>query len=120
MVQALFLDLSAKGYDQVVSDHDAELAAASPEKLYSERAEMFFCPDICAEKEGVPVYFEVETEDTIDSAITWAELECFLAHAKKTRGYFYLVVPSPVREKAVSLLREFDNKDNHRAFVLTL
>ena len=120
MIQALFDDLCAKGYEQVSSAHGVMAAVATPEKLYSDKAEMFFCPDLCAQKEGVPVYFEVETEDSIDSAITRAEIECFLSHAKKTRGYFYLVVPVPVREKAASLLREFDNKDNHRAFVLTL
>ena len=120
MVPALFQDLLAKGYEKVASDQGAEFTVARPEKLYSERAEMFFCPDVCAEKDGNTVYFEVETEDSIGSAITRAEIECFLAHAQKNRGYFYLVVPQPVKEKAASLLREFDHKDNHRAFVLTL
>jgi len=120
MVQNLFLDLCAKGYEQVSSTHAVMAEAAKPQKFYSETAEMFFCPDVSAEKEGVPVYFEVETEDSLDSAMTRAEIECFLSHAKKVGAYFYLVVPLPVRERAVSLLREFENKDNHRVFVLTL
>ena len=55
MIQALFDDLCAKGYEQVSSAHGVMAAVATPEKLYSEKAEMFFCPDLCAQKKGVPV-----------------------------------------------------------------
>jgi len=79
---------------------------------------MYFCPDICARKAGASVYFEVETEDSIETPIARVELECFLSHAKKIEGYFYLVVPSAIKEKATSLLRGIDDKDPHRAFVL--
>ena len=88
------------------------------EKLYSEQAEMYFCPDICARKAGVPIYFEVETEDSLDSSVTRVEIECFLSHAKKAQGYFYLVVPDAIKGKAASLLRAIYDKDIRRAFVL--
>lgn len=118
MVHRLFLDLCAKGYEDVIPAHGNMQAAAQGEKLYSEQAEMYFCPDICAKKAGTAVYFEVETEDSIDAPITRAELECFLSHARKMRGYFYLVVPCAIRDKATALLREIDDKDIRRAFVL--
>lgn len=79
---------------------------------------MFFCPDICAKKAGTSIYFEVETEDSIDAAATRVEIACFLAHARKIQGYFYLVVPSAIKEKAFSLLKKIDDKDIRRAFVL--
>jgi 5-formaminoimidazole-4-carboxamide-1-beta-D-ribofuranosyl 5'-monophosphate synthetase len=47
-------------------------------------------------------------------------MECFLSQAKNIKGYFYLVVPEAVREKATGLLREINEKDIHKSFVLTV
>ena len=118
MVYRLSRDLCAKGYEDVSFSHGELAGVDQCEKIYSEQAEMFFCPDICAKKAGTPVYFEVETEDSIDASVTRVEIECFLAHAKKIQGYFYLVVPFVIKEKAISLLKEIDEKDIRRAFVL--
>ena len=118
IVRQLFQDLCAKGYENVTPSHGEMTTAGRGEKLYSEQAEMYFCPDICARKAGAPIYFEVETEDSIDSSVTRVEIECFLSHAKKVQGYFYLVVPDAIKGKAASLLQAIDDKDVRRAFVL--
>ncbi len=118
MVQQLFQDLCAKGYEDVTSSHGEMAGVGQCERLYSEQTKMFFCPDICAKKAGTPVYFEVETEDSIDTSLTKLEIECFLSYAKKVHGYFYLVVPDKIKEEATSLLRSIDDKDAQRVFVL--
>jgi len=118
MVHRLFQDLCARGYEDVTSSHGETTGDGQCEKFYSEEAEGFFCPDICAKKAGASVYFEVETEDSIDAAVTRVEIACFLSHARKIQGYFYLVVPSAINEKAISLLKGIDDKDIHKAFVL--
>ena len=120
MVSELFRELCKKGYERVSPAHGEGVDSGNIEKVYSEKAEMFFCPDIYAEKNGIAYYFEVETEDSIHSAVTKVEVECFLSQAKNIEGYFYLVVPEAAREKATGLLREIEEKDIHKSFILTV
>lgn len=120
MVCQLFNELDRKGYERISPAHGKRSVEGDAEKVYSERAEMFFSPDIYAEKDGIAYYFEVETEDSILSAITRVEIECFLSRAKSVGGYFYLVVPEAAREKAAGLLRGIEEKNVHKAFILTV
>jgi hypothetical protein len=120
MVCQLFNELDRKGYERISPAHGKCSAEGEAEKVYSEKAEMFFSPDIYAEKDGVAYYFEVETEDSLLSAVTRVEIECFLARAKSVGGYFYLVVPEGAREKAAGLLRGIEEKNVHKAFILTV
>jgi Holliday junction resolvase len=120
IVRRLFDELFAKGYENVRAAH-LELAEDSePEKIYCEKAEIFFCPDLYAEKDGCIYFFEVETEDSIEFATTRAELECIAMYAKTRGGYFYVVVPEKIRETTKSILDTLAERDQRKTFILAV
>lgn len=120
IVKHLFDELCMKGYQGVLAAHLKLPSDRNPEKIYSDTSEMFFCPDLSAEKDGVKYFFEVETEETLELALTRAELNCFADYAKKCGGYFYLVVPEVIREKARVILNAIEDKDRRKAFILAV
>ena len=115
IVLSLYQDLTNKNYQNIRSGLFGEI---SPEKIYCEAAEMFFCPDLYAENNGVPLLFQVENEDSLNLSLTRAEIESLLSFAKEKGGYFYLVVPDKAKATAEVVLRGIAGYDCHKTFVL--
>lgn len=120
IIRRLFNDLCIKGYEGVLASHIELPEERKPEEIYNETSKMTFCPDISAEKDGILYFFEVETEDSIDLTLTKTEFECFAKYAKKCGGYFYIVVPEEIKEKATAILNAIDDKDGRKTFILSV
>lgn len=120
IISHLFKELCTKGYENVFASHIELPEDKIPKIIFSENSKMTFCPDLYAEKDGALYLFEVETEDSIGWSLTKAEFECFAQHAKKCEGYFYVVVPEMIREKAESILNEIDLRNRRKTFILTV
>jgi hypothetical protein len=120
IVRRFFDELCAKGYENVRAAHLELAEGREPEKIYCEKAEIYFCPDLSAEKDEVSYFFEVETEDSIEYATTRAELECIAMYAKIHGGYFYVVVPETIRETTKAILDSIAERDQRNTFILTV
>ena len=97
-----------------------EFADLRPVKIYSEEAEMFFCPDVTAEHNGHIMIFEVETIDSILAPSTQAELCAFAAYAATHQAAFYLVMSEQDRTLADATLAGISNRDQRRSFTLAI
>lgn len=120
MIRRLFDELCSKNYEGILVSHIEIPDVGKPQAIYSEKSKMRFCPDIYAVKDGILYLFEVETKDSIGWSLTKTELECFAAYVKKCGGYFYLVVPVRIKEKAEELLNAIEEKDSHKTYVLAI
>jgi len=118
MIRRLVDNLIGKGYREVRAVMLPEFAELRPVKIYSDEAEMFFCPDVTAEHNGHMMIFEVETVDSILAPSTHAELRAFAAYAANHQAAFYLVMSEQDRALADATLSGIESRDQRRSFTL--
>lgn len=120
LIRRLVDNLIGKGYQEIRATNLPEFCDLRPTKIFSDEAEMFFCPDVTALHNGQLMIFEVETADSILAPTTHAELRAFASYASDNRAAFYLVMSEQDRLLADATLAEIDARDLRRSFALSM